>query len=254
MKKGDFSSLAKDYANYRPGYNRDVINHIIFATGLNPDEIRAADVGAGTGIFASSLYECGIKNITAVEPNDEMRKVGKEANTKDFKFLKGSAEKTNLPFKSFNLVSMASSFHWTNYAKALKEFDNLLTENGIFTAIWNPRLTEKSEVESRVQSLLSNKYGVLKRVSSGRSGITENLKEVLLETGYFKSVLYLDAVDLVYRSHEDYLGAWRSVNDIQAELGGKKFNSFIADIENILVDYQEVEVHYLTRAWVAKKV
>ena len=154
---------------------------------LSTDEIRAADVGAGTGIFASSLYECGIKNITAVDPNDEMRKVGKEANTKDFKFLKGSAEKTNLPFKSFDLVSMASSFHWTNYLKALKEFDNLLTDNGIFTAIWNPRLTEKSEVESRVQSLLSNKYGVVKRVSSGRSGITENLKEVLLEIHPFSA-------------------------------------------------------------------
>ena len=253
MKKGDFSLLAKDYADYRPGYNTQVANHIIYSTGLMPADVSAVDVGAGTGIFAECLSALGVNRITAVEPNDEMRQAGVDSNADNIKFLKGSAEKTNLPSNSFDLVSMASSFHWTDYKKALKEFDRLLHENGVFAGIWNPRLTERSEVESRVQSLLSNKYKVLKRVSSGRSGITETLREILLDSGHFKNVFYIDAIDIVYRTHEEYLGAWRSVNDIQAQLGPKKFNSFIDDIETILADYREVDVHYLTRAWVAKK-
>ena len=120
MKKGDFSLLAKDYADYRPGYNTQVVNHIIYSTGLMPADVRAADVGAGTGIFAECLSALGVNRITAVEPNDEMRQAGVDSNTDNIKFLKGSAEKTNLPSNSFDLVSMASSFHWTDYKKALK--------------------------------------------------------------------------------------------------------------------------------------
>ena len=54
MEKGDFSLLAKDYANYRPGYNLEVVKHIVFATGLNPADICAADIGAGTGITVNA--------------------------------------------------------------------------------------------------------------------------------------------------------------------------------------------------------
>ncbi len=253
MKKGDFSSLAKDYANYRPGYNAQVVQQITFATELKPGDINAADVGAGTGIFTKCLTTLGIKKITAVEPNDEMRKIGREVNGTNIQFLKGSAEKTNLSANSLNLVSMASSFHWADHELALREFDRILDSRGVFTAIWNPRLTERSEVENRVQALLSEKYNVIKRVSSGRSGITEKLREILLESGYFKNIFYIDAIDVVLRSCEEYLGAWRSVNDIQAQLGSENFGSFIRDVENILADYKEVDVHYLTRAWVAKK-
>ena len=148
---------------------------------------------------------------------------------------------------------MASSFHWANTVKALAELNRLLTDSGTFAVLWNPRLTEKSKVESAVQSLLTEKYGVKSRMSSGRSGITNNLREILEDCGYFQSIVYLDAVDIVYRSHEEYLGAWRSVNEIQAELGIKKFNEFIEEVKKILADFEQVEVHYLTRAWLAKK-
>ena len=55
MKKGDFSELAEDYANFRPGYNLEVVKHIIYATGLKVEDICAADIGAGTGIFSNCL-------------------------------------------------------------------------------------------------------------------------------------------------------------------------------------------------------
>ena len=54
MEKGDFSQLAEDYANFRPGYNLEVVKHIIYATGLKAKDICAADIGAGTGIFSKS--------------------------------------------------------------------------------------------------------------------------------------------------------------------------------------------------------
>ena len=51
----------------------------------------------------------------------------------------------------------------------------------------------------------------------------------------------------------EYIGAWRSVNDVQAQLGKDKFAEFIEDVERIITKRSFVEVHYLTRAWIACK-
>ena len=100
---------------------------------------------------------------------------------------------------------------------------------------------------------MTEKYNVVSRVSSGLSGITSELREILTKCGIFRSVTYVDAVDVVQRSHGEYIGAWRSVNDVQAQLGKDKFAKFIKDVEKIITKRSHVEVHYLTRAWIARK-
>lgn len=148
---------------------------------------------------------------------------------------------------------MASSFHWPNTQDTLLEFNRILNSNGVFAALWNPRLTERSNSENEVQNLLSTKYFVGSRVSSGLSGITNHLRDILSKSKIFSSVTYFDAINVVKRSHEEYMGAWRSVNDIQAQLGKEKFSQFLSDVEEIINKRSYVEVHYLTRAWVAQK-
>ena len=253
MRPGDFTSLADDYTKYRPSYNALVTKTIINSTNTVLHDIKAADVGAGTGIFTKCLADAGILNIKAVEPNDEMRNAGQTFLGKDFDFSEGTAERTGLLSKSCDLVTMASSFHWPNTEKALKEFDRILSDDGVFCALWNPRLTEKSDCENEVQQLLAKKYNVVSRVSSGLSGVTQNLREILSDCKIFKSVMYVDAVDIIQRTQEEYIGAWRSVNDVQTQLGKKKFKEFLDDINKIVSKRDFVEVHYLTRAWIACK-
>ena len=179
MKRGDFTNLAEDYARYRPSYNKHVVNVILGSTKKRLKNIKVADVGAGTGIFTKCLMDAGVKNVNAIEPNDEMRKNGKNFLGGDINFLSGSAEKTGLKSKEFDLVTMASSFHWPQTTKALEEFTRILSPKGVFSAIWNPRLTERSCIESEIQDLLAKKYNVVSRVSSGLSGITLELREIL---------------------------------------------------------------------------
>ena len=253
MKRGDFTNLAKDYTKYRPSYNASVVTTILNSVGKEITSIKAVDVGAGTGIFTKCLSDIGVQNVIAVEPNDDMRKSGIEFLGGDIDFSDGSAEHTGLASKSCVLVTMASSFHWPNTEKALQEFDRILSDKGIFCALWNPRLTDKSVSESEVQELLATKFKVASRVSSGLSGITQELRKTLTGSGIFNSVMYVDAVDIVYRTHDEYIGAWRSVNDVQAQLGTDNFKEFIKDVEKIISKWESVEVHYLTRAWIACK-
>ena len=226
---------------------------IVKKISLSPKNIKAVDVGSGTGIFAKCLYECGLRDIIAIEPNNKMRLAGSKSLGNKIRFLKGTAEKTNLPYNSFDLITMASSFHWTTINKSLDEFNKLLKRNGIFVAIWNPRLTERSEPENQIQQILDKKYNLKSRVSSGLSGITKNLTETLKKSNFFKKVTYLESVDIIKRSHEEYIGAWLSVNDVQSQLGKTKFMKFMEDVNKIINNYKYVEVHYLTRAWIASK-
>ena len=253
MQKGDFSNLASDYIKYRPSYNRKVVNKVVNTINKKSENIRAADVGAGTGIFTKCLIEAGIKDVVAVEPNEGMRNTGIEYLGKKIPFFRGSGENTTLVSNKYDLVTMASSFHWPNTQDTLLEFNRILNSNGVFAALWNPRLTERSNSENEVQNLLSTKYFVGSRVSSGLSGITNHLRDILSKSKIFRSVTYFDAIDVVKRSHEEYMGAWRSVNDIQAQLGKEKFSQFLSDVEEIINKRSYVEVHYLTRAWVAQK-
>lgn len=253
LKRGDFSLLAKDYAKYRPGYSKNVIN-AIFGTMKKPsNKIDAADVGAGTGIFSRELLNKGVKSIVAVEPNKQMREEGKQISPKEILWKEGSAEKTGLNSKSIDLVSMASSFHWPDTKLAIREFERILKNSGSFLAIWNPRFTELSEVESEIQSVLTDNYNIKSRVSSGRSGITKNLEQILKSSGCFSAVIHYEEIERVPVPKEKYLGAWRSVNDIRSQLGEEKFMNFIEHIDNLLTGISSVDVYYQTRAWLAMK-
>lgn len=50
------------------------------------------------------------------------------------------------------------------------------------------------------------------------------------------------------------MGAWHSVNDIQAQAGEKKWKEILNMIESKISKMEKIEVSYKIRAWTAKKV
>ena len=127
MNRGDFTNLANDYSKYRPSYNKNIVNIILNCVSKNVNTIKAADIGAGTGIFTKCLIDAGVKDVIAIEPNGDMLRKGIEFIGKNINFQSGSAEQTGLQSKSFDLVSMASAFHWPDTSLSLKEFDRILS-------------------------------------------------------------------------------------------------------------------------------
>jgi hypothetical protein len=55
-------------------------------------------------------------------------------------------------------------------------------------------------------------------------------------------------------SPERYIGAWRSVNDLQVKLGPKRFEDFITYLWEKVGSLPAIETTYLTRAWSARKI
>jgi ubiquinone/menaquinone biosynthesis C-methylase UbiE len=254
MKHGDFTGLATDYAKFRPGYAPQVATAILGCLGKEPSRVDAADVGAGTGIWTRILAARGLRSVTAVEPNDDMRNQGLETSRgTPVVWRKGSAEQTGLADGSVDLLTMASSFHWADFDKACAEFHRVLKPQGIFGALWNPRLIEVNPLLVEIEGHITKLKPDIRRVSSGRSGLTERLTDLLSAKSLFTDVLYLEGRHIARQTPAEYLGAWRSVNDLQVQLGPELFSKFLKFVEDRTASLRDIETTFLTRAWLARR-
>lgn len=254
VKAGDFTGLANDYSQHRPDYCPSVLKALLGLFEIPTSKIDFVDVGAGTGIWTRMVHNAGVRSVTAVEPNTDMRNNGiASSKHASIHWLAGSAEATGLPEESADWLSMASSFHWANFDAATHEFHRVLRPGGHFTALWNPRLIEVNPLLVEIEAYLDTLRPNIKRVSSGRSGITETLTEKLWTSPYFEDVVYLEGRHIIEMTPERYLGAWRSVNDLRVQLGPEKFHAFLTFVEQRITGLQCIEATYLTRAWSARR-
>lgn len=251
---GDFSALASTYASHRPGYGRDAIRLVLGVMARSPAEIEAADVGAGTGIWTRQLQAAGLRRVTAIEPNDAMRRAGEETSSGlPIEWREGSAEATGLPSGSVDLLTMASSFHWADFPVALAEFKRVLRPQGWFIALWNTRFLDRSPVLLEIEGELRRLVPEMKRVSSGSSDFTASLIERFMDAEGWREPIYAECYHTERMSRERYVGAWRSVNDVQVQAGPKRFEAFIRFVEQRLGGSPELDCQYRTRIWMVQR-
>ncbi len=252
MQHGDFSGLAENYSKYRPGYSKKILDVMLRLLDKENRDIDFVDVGAGTGIWSRMVTECGCKT-TAVEPNDQMRKFGiEDSKGLNIEWKEGNAEETGLEDSSRDLLTMASSFHWPDFDKAVKEFARILRPEGWFCALWNPRLLEVNPLLVEIENKLKELVPDLKRVSSGRGEFCNTLTDRLEKCGFFKDVFYMEARHIECMSKERYIGVWKSVNDIRVQAGEERFGQFIDYIDGKISDGDSIDATYQTRVWAAK--
>jgi SAM-dependent methyltransferase len=130
-----FRDRAGDYVKYRPGYPPAAVTAMIAGLGP-PQQLVAADVGAGTGISARLLGERGVQ-VVAVEPGEEMRRAATPHPS--VRWVAATGEATGLRSQSVDLVLCAQSFHWLRTAEALAEFARILKRRQRLAIVWNRR-------------------------------------------------------------------------------------------------------------------
>lgn len=248
VKRGDFTQLASNY-HHRVGYSHQLLRSIAALLGKPLQTLKVADVGAGTGKLTEELLEIGL-TVTAVEPNDAMRTEGmKHVTGHGVNWRKGSGEATQLPDAAFDWVLMGSSFHWVDLQKGLKEFHRILKPGGAFTAIWNPRDLERSELQTRIDKKFKEMIPTLNRVSSGGKGYAADWFTQLASTPHFKDVLFLETKMDVSMTKDRYMGIWESVNDVRAQCTPEQWTKAMQMIEKEIKNEKEIVVPYATRAW-----
>lgn len=251
VKSGDYTILAQDYSRHRPDYSPSVLDALVGLL-INPvTDIDVIDVGAGTGIWTRMVYGKGVKSVTAIEPNDDMRAAGMaDSSNTTIQWRAGHAEETGMPEGSCDWLTMASSFHWTNFDAATREFHRLLRPQGRFTALWNPRLVETNpllvEIEAQLRAIKPN----IRRASID---MKETLTDQLWSSPWFEDVVYIEGRHDVAMTPERYLGVWRSVNELRVQLGEQQFAAFLDFVEQRVADQPSISATYVTRAWSARR-
>jgi SAM-dependent methyltransferase len=133
-----FSTIAREYASYRPGYPPQLF---AWLAGVAPALDAAWDCGCGSGQASCALAahfavvfatDVAAEQIAAARPHDRIR------------YSVAPAERSGLPDASVDLVTVAQALHWFDvpafYAEARR-----VARRGAVLAVWNyprPRFEE----------------------------------------------------------------------------------------------------------------
>jgi len=89
-------------------------------------------------------------------------------------------------------------------------------------------------------------------VSSGSQN-AKKWEDILISTGHFKDCFFMECDYVEVMDKNRYIGAWKSVNDIQAQAGEKRWNQILSMIEKKIDVFDKIEIPYKIRAWSVRK-
>ncbi len=253
-----FTDKVENYAKYRPTYPEELIDKIL--EGFVPlSQIVAADIGAGTGIAARQLAERGVR-VIAIEPNAAMRDVGKNAislniesksteskstesestgsthidqtcrvsakSTSYFnvEWKDGTAEITNLPDASVDLITSFQAFHWFKPKPTLLEFSRILKSSGRLALVFNDLNRDDSFTKEYHKLILTTANNRLATDFNAKvQPLRDNPKWCYLQNHIFAYQQELDLAKLI--------GLAKSVSFISSEETIQK--QLVADLEDL---------------------
>jgi SAM-dependent methyltransferase len=140
-RANSFGAAAEDYARHRPDYPLAAIRWAlepITAPASRP--VRILDLGAGTGKLTAQLASLTAggrrPEVVAVEPDPQML-AELRRTLPGVTAVEGRAEAIPLPDHSVDAVLAGQAAHWFNLDRALPEIARVLTQGGVFAALWN---------------------------------------------------------------------------------------------------------------------
>ena len=216
-----FTGKSENYAKFRPTYAKEALLQLSKIRG------KAADIGAGTGIFTKLLVEHGFE-VLAVEPNPDMRQ--HLLKIPSITILPHTAEATGIPTETIDLITVAQAFHWFDVKSFQKECQRILKRHGKVALIWNQR-DENSGFFLDYGKINKKHCPLFKDFNHEQalSRITSFYREGTFTVQAFPNPDFL--------SQEEFIG--RALSSSYApRLGEPNYKGFMEDLEGLFKAYQ----------------
>jgi SAM-dependent methyltransferase len=130
VQSRSFGAVADEYNRLRPGPSDEALDWLI-PEGASD----VLEIGAGTGILTRLLAE-RVVHVTAVEPDDRMRRV-LARQAAGVEVLAGHAEELPAATSSYDMVIAASAWHWVDEERAVPEVARVLRPGGRLSLVWS---------------------------------------------------------------------------------------------------------------------
>lgn len=242
----DYTSLAYSYLK-RPNYSVIAIDSMLsIIKGKRRDKF--CDIGAGVAHLTLMLADRDL-DITAIEPNDAMRKNGinRTKGYSNVTWHEGTGEETAQDNQTFDVVTFGSSFNVCDRYKALKETARILKPKGWFVCMWNHRCLD-DPIQDSIEKIIKDKISAY-----GYGSRREDQTKIINSSGYFGPVIRLSSEVLHEQQIEDCVEAWRSHATLERQ-ANEKFHEIIKEIEEYLISLGKKSIHipYVTNIWLAQ--
>lgn len=231
-----FRGAARYYTRHSVPYPEDLFRSLVQVCGLTTSS-RALDLGAGTGQISIPLAR-SVADVLFVDASDEMVQEGKEragtAGVKNIDFLVSTSEDLNGPMSSFDIATIAGSFHWMDRETVLEKLANMLKLRGCVAII--DRKLDRSEPGEWHDAIMRDIIEFWGGSWPSRPVQTTTHREVLRGS----SLSEITELRHYYEHHwnvDDFLG-WLHATSLGAPGSlGDRHDEFTARVRQLLLSY-----------------
>ena len=237
MAKDLFSAQADLYAKYRPTYPQELFDYLF---SFVKERECAWDCATGNGQAAKVLAD----NFKKVEATDLSEQQLKNAFQKEnIHYQVSTAEKTPFADSSFDLITIATAYHWFNW-KAFFTEATRVGKNNCVVAAWSYHVFYC--IDENITKIIGHFYhDIIKQYwDSERKYVDDRYTSVEfdfdpLPTKDFDLVLYWKKEDFL-----GYLSTWSAVQNYMKQQGDSPLKLIEADVNKAWPEETEKEFHF----------
>lgn len=145
--KDKFSTVAGNYANYRPGYPIEVYHYIL---SFCQERNIAWDCGTGNGQVAKVLAQY-FQQVYATDISQHQ--IDHAFPNQRIKYKVESAEDCSFNDNSFDLIASAQAIHWFNLDKFYSQVLRTLKPNGVIVILGYGLIQIDKETDTLISTL-----------------------------------------------------------------------------------------------------
>ena len=222
-KAFDWGRTSEDYAKYRDIYPEEFYKKLV-NIGICTKGQKVLDLGTGTGVLPRNMYKYGAEFIgTDISENQiEYAKILAEKQNMNIRFEVCSAEDTNYPDSSFDIITACTCFFYFDHEKVIPNLARMLKSNGKLVIAYMSWLPYDDKIAGESEKLIL-KYNP---VWSGCGETRHKIDIPKCAEKYF-DVEYSDTYDIrIPFTRESWNGRMKACRGIGASLTPEKISEW----------------------------
>lgn len=233
IELADFGKTANDYLTHRAGFPETLFKRVFESWQLGAPEQSILDMGTGTGTLGRGFAKQGC-SVIGIDPSNEMLEAARIIDASfglETDYALASAEKTDLPDHSFDVVSAGQCWHWFDAALAGREIKRLLKPKGYLLIAYYDWLPLEGNVVRRSEEIVERFNPAWK--AGNLTGIHPGIFRDLGEAGFgnIESFTYDEAASY---THESWRGRIRASAGVAASMPAEMVEKLDAEHAQML--------------------